>query len=79
MSAAVQTGAASVVEFLLTSPDLKTDPNVRDSEQHTPLHLVCGIPREELKFDHIRCTQLLLQHGADPAAVDEDGLTRTQL
>eukprot|EP01122_Echinamoeba_exundans_P005714 TRINITY_DN15871_c0_g1_i1.p1 TRINITY_DN15871_c0_g1~~TRINITY_DN15871_c0_g1_i1.p1 ORF type:complete len:288 (+),score=40.26 TRINITY_DN15871_c0_g1_i1:34-897(+) len=76
---AAQAGAAEVCQFLLAEKSLACDPNVFDSEKHTPLHLACGAPPESRKAGHKLVVASLLAHGANPNAEDDGGYTPLHL
>ena len=55
---------ADVVAFLLEDPDAAVD--ARDARRFTPLHLAAGVGATDV-------ARLLLEHGAEPGALDDEG------
>lgn len=76
---AAQGGHTSIVEYLLTNVDLKTDVNIRDSDNHTPLILACGNPKEVATEGHVKAIHLLLAGGANVNAEDDGGYSALDL
>lgn len=74
--------------FKLKYPDIVNillekgiDPNIRDKQKRTPLHLVVGLFSPEDNFDQkkIETIDILLEHGADINALDYEGRTPLDL
>ena len=70
---AAQAGHSEVVEYLLVQPEIKTDVNIRDTDNHTPLILACGVKKEDLTESHTKSIHLLLAGGANVDAEDDGG------
>jgi hypothetical protein len=76
---AAQSGHADIVEYLLVQSELKTDVNIRDTDNHTPLILACGVTKAHTTDSLIKVIHLLLAGGATVNAEDEGGYTALDL
>eukprot|EP01121_Diplochlamys_sp_Union-15-3_P004480 TRINITY_DN14673_c0_g1_i1.p1 TRINITY_DN14673_c0_g1~~TRINITY_DN14673_c0_g1_i1.p1 ORF type:complete len:247 (-),score=52.32 TRINITY_DN14673_c0_g1_i1:117-857(-) len=74
---AVESGSVSVVQYLLETPDLKTNVNVRDLENHTALHILAGT--QKIEAHHILIARTLLYHKAEVDAEDDGKYTALHL
>lgn len=67
------------MEFLLTTTDFKTNVNILDTDNHTPLILACGVTKENTTEGLIKSIHLLLAGGATVNAEDDGGYSSLDL
>jgi ankyrin repeat protein len=73
---AAESGCVNVVRYILENAELNADVNIRDLENHTPIHCCVGVKETP---QHLQTLEVLLAKGGDPNAEDDGKYTALHL